>query len=247
MRSAASICRQNSLCLLLAMAICLSLAAAPETLTTEARREAKEALVDFNDLIGGWRGVGQPRRGSNQGAWRQNAEWVWDFKPDSVGVKYVVKDGKLVRTARVTWDAAAEQYVLELTTPQMQKRVYRGPRDGEQIVLTSAPDDDGVTHRITITRLNEKRTLVLHEKQSTGQQSFFRVAEVGYTREGTRLATPGGGGPECIVTGGTGTMRVTHNGKTYYVCCTGCRQAFEADPDGIIAEAAARKKQEAAK
>src|SRR5690606_17172934 len=121
-----------------------------------------------------------------------------------------------------------------------------GPKDQERIVLTSDRDEDGLTHRITITRINDKRTLVLHEKQSAGQQSLFRVAEVGYTREVTRLAAPGGGRRECIVTGGTGTMTVMHKGKTYYVCCTGCRQAFEADPEGIIAEAAERKKQEAA-
>lgn len=233
--------------LLSVTALCVPLVAAPETLTAEARREAQDALSDFNDLIGGWRGVGQPRRGSNQGAWRQNAEWVWDFEPESVGIKYVVRDGKLVSTARVTWDPQAEEYVLTLTTPAKQQRVYRGGKEGERIVLRSAADEDGLTHRITITRLNEKRTLVLHEKQSAGQQSFFRVAEVGYTREGTRLAAPGGSGPECIVTGGTGTMRVTHKGKTYYVCCTGCRQAFEADPEGIIAEAAERSKQEASK
>jgi YHS domain-containing protein len=249
MRSAARICRPGTLLILLSVtALGVPLAAAPETLTAEARREAQDALSDFNGLIGEWRGVGQPRRGSNQGAWRQNAEWVWDFEPDSVGIKYVVKDGKLVSTARITWDAQAEEYVLTLTTPEKQQRTYRGGSDGEQrIVLTSGPDDDGVTHRITITRLNDKRTLVLHEKQSAGQQSFFRVAEVGYTREGTRLANPGGSGPECIVTGGAGTMQVTHKGKTYYVCCTGCRQAFEADPEGIIAEAAERKKQEALK
>jgi hypothetical protein len=251
MGSAVYICRPgSSLWLVFALAVCIPLIASPETLTpetltTEARREAQEALSDFNDLIGEWRGVGQPRRGSNQGAWRQNAEWVWDFEPESVGVKYVVNDGKLVSTARVTWDAAAEQYVLTLTTPESQQRVYRGRKEDERIVLTSRPDDEGLTHRITITRLNDKRTLVLHEKRSAAQTSFFRVAEVGYTREGTRLATSGSGGPECIVTGGTGTMTVMHKGKTYYVCCTGCRQAFEADPDGIIAEAAERRKQEA--
>jgi YHS domain-containing protein len=246
MRSAVSICRPVSLLwLVLAVAVCIPLAASPEALTAEARRQAQEALAAFNELIGEWRGVGQLRRGSNQGAWRQNAEWVWDFEPDSVGVKYFVNEGKLVSSARVTWDAAAKEYILSLTTPEKQQRAYRGRKDGERMVLTSHADDDGVTHRITITQLNEKRTLVLHEKRSAGQQSFFRVAEVGYTREGTRLAIPGGGGPECIVTGGAGTMQVTHKGKTYYVCCSGCRQAFDADPEGIIAEAVERRKQEA--
>jgi YHS domain-containing protein len=38
-----------------------------------------------------------------------------------------------------------------------------------------------------------------------------------------------------VVTGGAGTIPVTHKGKTYYVCCTGCRDAFNDDPEGTIA------------
>ena len=48
-------------------------------------------------------------------------------------------------------------------------------------------------------------------------------------------------GPECIVTGGLGTMQVSFGGNTYYVCCTGCRDAFNDDPAKIIAEYKARK------
>ena len=87
----------------------------------------------------------------------------------------------------------------------------------------------------------------MHESRKQKQQSFFRVAEVGYTREGTRLAQAGAGGPECVVTGGLGTMQVSYKGKTYYVCCSGCKQAFDDDPEGILADFAARKAEEAAK
>lgn len=239
--------RTACLTLLAGILLCWPIGADPPApLSAEARQASQEALKDFNDLIGGWRGVGQPRRGSNRGAWQQNAEWVWDFQADSVGVKYEVTDGKLASSARVTWDADPKEYVLLLTTPDDQQRTYRGKKNGNKIILESAPDAEGVTHRITITKLNEKRTLVLHEQRAEGQQAFFRVAEVGYTREGTRLALPGGGGPECIVTGGAGTIQVSYKGKTYYVCCSGCKQAFDDDPEGIIAEAAERRKKEAA-
>ena len=70
------------------------------------------------------------------------------------------------------------------------------------------------------------------------------MAEVGYTREGTRLADSDSTGPECVVTGGLGTIPVSYNGKTYYVCCSGCKQAFDADPEGILAEFAQRRKDE---
>lgn len=232
---------------LAALALCCALMAAEAQDADERREEGQEALQVFNDLIGGWRGVGQPRRGSNRGAWRENAEWVWDFQQDEVAVNYVVDEGKLARRARVTWNAEDDVLQLDLETPDGSRRTYRGEQDQNRIRFTSLPDDDGETHRMTITKLNDKRSLVLHEKRSSDQATFFRVAEVGYTREGTRLAVPGGGQRECIVTGGAGTIEVTHAGKTYYVCCTGCRQAFEDDPEGIIAEAAARRKKAAEK
>lgn len=193
----------------------------------------KKALAEFNALVGGWRGVGQPRRGSRKGAWSEKADWVWDFK-DGPAIKYEVDGGKLVDSAVLTWDAAEGAYVLDVKLADEQNRRYKGKLNDDKLTLTSATDDDGYTHRVTITLLNEKRTLVLLEQRKEPQKFYSRVAEVGYTRKGTRLATAGSGEPECVVTGGAGTMPVMHQGKTYYVCCSGCRQAFEDDPEGIL-------------
>jgi ribosomal protein L24E len=46
---------------------------------------------------------------------------------------------------------------------------------------------------------------------------------------------------ECVVTGGLGTMAVSYKGETYYVCCSGCADAFKEDPEKYIAEYKARK------
>ena len=88
---------------------------------------------------------------------------------------------------------------------------------------------------------------MLLEKRPEQQSFFTRVAEIGYQRDGTRLAVAGNSGPECVVTGGLGTIAVTHQGKTYYVCCTGCRDAFNDDPEGILADYKKRKEAEKAK
>ena len=52
-------------------------------------------------------------------------------------------------------------------------------------------------------------------------------------------------GPECIVSGGLGTMKVTYKGKDYYVCCSGCRDEFKSDPEKYIKEYEERKKEKA--
>jgi len=197
---------------------------------------SKDQLSKLSELIGEWRGIGQERRGSSRGAWKQTGAFVWDFTQDSPAIVYNVDEGKLTTTARIGWDPKNKSYLLELKTPEEAERNYSGKWQGKKLRFVANAGADKIGHRITITPLNEKRTLVLHEKTSPGGTSFRRVAEVGYTKEGTRLAIPGGGQRECVVTGGAATTPVMHKGKTYYVCCSGCLQAFNDDPEGIIAE-----------
>ncbi len=37
-----------------------------------------------------------------------------------------------------------------------------------------------------------------------------------------------------MVTGGAATIAVSYGGQTYYVCCTGCRDAFTAAPEKFV-------------
>lgn len=212
------------------------------TNSPEQRAEVKQALEVFNPLVGGWRGVGQPQRSSNKGAWSETAEWVWEIKKDHIGIRYAVTGGKQLTDALLTFDPKNQLYVLEMTLPDKSRRHYQGKFTDGKLLLESPADSDSNVHQILITLLNDKRTLVLFQSRKTTQELFARVAEVGYTREGTRLAVEGADGPECIVTGGKGTSSIVYQGKTYYFCCTGCRDAFNDDPEGIIAEYARKKK-----
>ncbi len=68
----------------------------------------------------------------------------------------------------------------------------------------------------------------------------------GYTREGVAFAA-GESYPLCVVTEGRGTIQVSYRGKAYWVCCSGCRDLFNDDPESVLAEAAAREKAKAKK
>jgi YHS domain-containing protein len=197
---------------------------------------AKEALAQLNSLIGGWRGVGQPRRGSAAGSWKETAEWVWDFRQSAPAIRYDVTDGKLIKSARFTFDEQTGLFRATVTLPDGATRDYEGRLADDRLVLDSKPDAKRDVHRMTVTRLNEKRTVVLFEKKRVSSRGLLRVAEVGYTREGTRLAVEGADGPECVVTGGKGTIQISYKGQTYYVCCSGCKQAFNENPEKILAE-----------
>lgn len=193
-----------------------------------------EALRDFNGLIGSWRGVGQVKRNSQQGAWQETAELVWELKPKSTGIRINVSEGKEWKTALLAYDEANKTFTLTATLPDDTSRKYQGKLTDKRLVLEGA-DDKKEVHRLTLTTLNENRMLILFEKRPEQQSFFTRVGEVGYQRQGTRLAAVGGTGPVCVVTGGAGTIPVTYKGTTYYVCCTGCRDAFNDDPEGILA------------
>ena len=206
-----------------------------------------QALQEFNVLIGGWRGVGQPKRGSQTGAWQERADSLWELKPKSNGIRWNVEASKQWKSALLSFDETKKRYTLTATLPDDTSRTYRGKIDEKRLVMESESDDQKEVHRITLTVLNENRVTVLMEKRPEQQSFFTRVAEIGYQRDGTRLAVAGTSGPECVVTGGLGTISVTYKGKAYYVCCTGCRDAFNDDPEGILADYQTRKAAEKAK
>ena len=208
---------------------------------------AIQALQEFNVLVGGWRGVAQPKRGSQTGAWQERAESLWELKPKSKGIRWNVEGGKQWKSALLGFDETKNLYTLGVTLLDDTSRTYRGKMDAKRLVLDSEPDGQKEVHRVTLTILNENRITLLMEKRPEQQSFYTRVAEVGYQREGTRLAVAGSSGPECVVTGGLGTIAVMHKGKAYYVCCTGCREAFNDDPEGILADYQKRKAEEKAK
>lgn len=193
-----------------------------------------EALREFNGLIGSWRGIGQVKRGSPQGAWQEKAELVWELKPKSTGIRINVENGKEWKTALLTFDEVAKQFTLAATLLDDSTRIFHGKLKDKQLVMEGTDERKDV-HRLTLTILNENRMLMLFEKHPEQQSFFTRTGEVGYQRQGTKIAAVGGTGPVCVVTGGAGTIAVMFKSKTYYVCCTGCRDAFNDDPEGTLA------------
>ena len=54
----------------------------------------KQALIHLQDYIGDWRGVGQPRRGSTRGAWRETCGWAWQLSKEDVCFTFQAQDAK---------------------------------------------------------------------------------------------------------------------------------------------------------
>jgi len=229
--------RWSPVCLAGLLGLALQLRAAEEASPSAdkpARSPGQAELEALNPLIGGWRGFAQPIRNSTEGAWPEKAEWVWDFQQKTAALRYEVKGGQLLESVRLTFDPEAKEYQAWAKFKEGLERTYTGTLQQKKLILESPADREGIVHRLTITMLNPKRTLVLLEKRPEALDRYTRVVEVGYTREGTSLAVEGAGEPKCIVSGGKGTMSLVYKGKTYWFCCTGCRDAFRDNPEGFL-------------
>ncbi|MFM8289325.1 MAG: hypothetical protein ACKOGA_21750 [Planctomycetaceae bacterium] len=211
-------------------------AATPDPNSTPSQRAQIEALQPWAGLVGQWRGVGQPTRGSNKGAWSETANWQWDLADNGASLKLVVAEGKQLTGGHLRWLATDKQFEFSAQLPGGSKQTFRGVRTENKLVLDALPEQaEAPLQRVVVTQLSDNRALLLFQSKGPRQTAHQRIAEVGYTRAGTRLAREGADSPVCVVTGGRGTIEVQFEGQTYFVCCTGCQDAFEEDPKAIIA------------
>ena len=97
-----------------------------------------------------------------------------------------------------------------------------------------------IDQRLVVTLLHHNRYLYRWEAKPAGAGVYARKYQVGATKEGEAFADVPAG-PECVVSGGLGKIPVTYKGQTYYVCCSGCADAFKDDPEKYIKEFEAKK------
>ena len=210
------------------------------------RHDDQEALKAYAPVVGSWRGVGQVERGRPRGAWQESAVWAWKLTPKSAALEVTVAKGKYLKSGALRPAKISGSFVFEVVLADGSSRVFLGKDGGganKPLVLSADADAPASgLRRVTITPLHETRLLVLLEAEDPERHVFSRLGEVGYTREGVAFAA-GDSSPLCIVTEGRGTITVSHKGKTYYVCCTGCRDLFNENPEAVLADAAARAKE----
>ena len=224
----------------------VSVATCWAAIEVDKRAEAKKSLQGFQDFVCGWKGVGQLRRGSTRGSWRETGDWAWKFTKHAASLTFAVKDAKYFSAIQLE-SAGKGDYQLTGIDKNKKSHIFRGRANKSgYLVLTAVkpPQTPTVPARITLrTTAGGKRMVILFERRLGKSERFIRLAEVGYTRVGSGFGQ-GATYVECVVTGGKGTIPVTYKGKTYYVCCGGCRDLFNEDPAGILAEYAALKKKQ---
>jgi hypothetical protein len=205
----------------------------------------KEALQPFNVLVGSWKGTGIPEGTKEEraaGTWSETIAWSWQFKDNDAWLNATFDKGKHFTKGelRYTPDKDQARFTFTLSAPDKSTQTYVGTLKKEVLTLDRTDGPAGETQRLVISMLHFNRYLYRMEARPAGTTvAFTRHYQVGATKEGVPFADVPKG-PECIVSGGLGTIKVSYKGKDYWVCCTGCRDAFKDDPEKYIKEAEAK-------
>jgi YHS domain-containing protein len=219
----------------------------PAVAAQPAQPTARQALEHFNVLVGAWKGTGIPegtREERAAGTWTETITWSWQFKGDDAWLSVAFDKGKHFSNGELRYTPVKDQpsFTLALTAPDKSKLTFTGTLREKILTLDRTDGPAGENQRLVISLLHFNRHLYRLETRPAGTSvAFTRLYQVGATKEGVPFANAPKG-PECIVTGGVGTIKVTYQGMEYWVCCTGCRDAFKEDPEKFIKEAASKTK-----
>jgi hypothetical protein len=224
--------------MLTALLLSVALSADP----VEKPKPVKEAFAPLGPLIGGWKGTGRADD-KDKTFWTERAEWAWKFKGDDAWLAVAFEKGKHFAGGELRYDPKTDTFTLTVTTADKAEQTFAGKLTAgkqKEAILTLERTDGDTVQQLTFTVLHHNRHLYQLATKPMGASGFSRQYQVGATKEGEPFAE-GTKGPECVVSGGRGTIAVTHKGETYYVCCSGCRDEFKADPEKYIKLAKEKK------
>jgi hypothetical protein len=208
--------------------------------------EIAPALQPFEALIGQWKGTAIPTANRLKG-WRETHDWAWRFKSGKpVGVSLALTGNKTLRQGLITAGTKPGTYVLEAESASGSAIRYDGSIDesGRGFVFENRrADKDAEAERLVVRVLaNGLRYTLWQEQKASTDTVWNRSVDVNVGRAGENFATGGDTEklPKCIVTGGAAALAVSLNGRSFPVCCTGCRDEVLADPEKYLAKITAR-------
>jgi len=221
----------------LVAAALVAVAADPPKLTPAEAAKAKKALQEVQDFMGGWNLEGTQKTGTKTEAWKEKVDWSWKFKTEvpTIKVSFAEGKGKYYSKGELTYFVDKKKYVMTLVAKDKSEHVFEGDllRSGG-LKLESKDAKTGDITRITMNTLADGiRFSFKVEKQEGGKGLFASAFQMTGNKEGESLAG-GTKKPECIVTGWAASIAVSYQGKQYFVCCSGCRDAFNENPEKFI-------------
>src|SRR5579885_3665071 len=111
----------------IALGFLISLMAPAVADDADDKSDAKEALKELQEFIGGWKGTGgpdKPRPSPRDPVWNENISWAWRFKGDDAWLHMDVKEGKLFKSAELRYLPNKKVYQLTATDKDGKKLIF---------------------------------------------------------------------------------------------------------------------------
>ena len=219
---------------------CLVLPVSPAA--DSEREQAKEALKALQDFIGGWKGNGgplRPRPGSP--IWNETLDWSWRFKGNDAWLALKIEKGKHLKGGELRYLPAKKVYQLTAEDAKGKKRIFEGMLKNDYLTLERVDSDTKESQKIVMNLAGDGvRFIYRYDHKDEGKTLWINDFQVASTKIGESLGATEKK-QECVVSGGLGTIAVSFKGETFYVCCSGCRDEFNANPEKYVKEFKAKK------
>ncbi|MEZ6141941.1 MAG: YHS domain-containing protein [Zavarzinella sp.] len=204
----------------------------------------RDAFAPLQGLIGTWKGTGYPegtREEKQAGQWQETIQFIWKFTKAGAWVELKADNSKLLSSGKIERTNDGKSLQLTLTTPTKETQIFEISVEAKKINCQRKLGD-GTYERLVFTALHDNRLLYRKEVAKLPTATGLTTHRVGLLKDGEPFVVVGNSTTECIVSGGKGTSTVTYMGKTYYVCCSGCRDEFNENPKRYVDEWEARQK-----
>jgi YHS domain-containing protein len=205
------------------------------------------AYAPLENLVAPWKGRAVPAADTVRG-WPETHRWAWTFEEGApAGMSVEFEGNKTLAKARLIAESGGK-FVLEGTDPEGKPARFKGALGADKRSLVLDRDGegpDGSKERLTLRMpSNGIRYTLWLDRKAAGAPQYKRVIDVGLTKEGEAFAAAGSTGelPKCVVTGGAATLTISYQGKSFPICCTGCRDEFQESPEKYLAKIAAAAK-----
>src|SRR5262249_57127596 len=102
------------------------------------KKTSKEALQAFHDLIGAWRGTGEPhgtREEKLKNFWQEGIRWRWQFKGDDCWLVASWEKSRHFGRGELRYLADKDAFQLKVVTPAKETHTYEGKLEKKKLTL----------------------------------------------------------------------------------------------------------------